>query len=84
MIFSHIHGDFPSNLRDRVSVASSTSILRDSPAVINIVLVTSRISKDKHLEHLELALGVVKSWGLPARTVGLRVNGDWTVEIFVP
>lgn len=38
------------------------------------------VSEDEHKEQIRRSVDVVAGWGMPARVIGLWVNGDWSVE----
>ena len=39
------------------------------------------VPKQQHLEHIKLAIRVVKAWGLPVSIYGVWLDTDWKPEI---
>lgn len=39
------------------------------------------VSKEEHLKHIRKSIGIIKSWNLPVKVLGLWVNESWKIEV---
>ncbi len=74
-------GDVIESIRRRVGI----SVTQHGSEVIAVVghhdCAGNPVSKEAHWQHIEKAVGVVRSWDSDVSVLGLWVDEDWSVEV---
>ncbi|MBI4216643.1 MAG: hypothetical protein HY687_04560 [Chloroflexi bacterium] len=67
-------------IRQKVQVSISAHGSRAIAIVGHYDCAANPVSREEHLRQIRECIGVIASWGFPARILGLWVNEQWQVE----